>query len=220
MQQQERELVIATSNEGKVREFVSMFTPLGIRVRGLRDFPELPDVEEDGSTFAQNAEKKAVTIAKLLGLPVMADDSGLCVDALDGAPGVYSARYSGEGATSARNNAKLLEELGRLQEGAGADDLVQALPEHPEGLELLSRARFVCVLAFYDPAAGETLYAEGECPGWIQSELRGEGGFGYDPLFYLPEFKKTMAQLSPEQKNSISHRGEALRKMLELLASR
>jgi XTP/dITP diphosphohydrolase len=217
MQQPERELVIATSNEGKVREFVSMFTPLGIRVRGLRDFPELPDVEEDGSTFAQNAEKKAVTIAKLLGLPVMADDSGLCVDALDGAPGVYSARYSGEGATSERNNAKLLEELGRLREGA---ELVQALPEHPEGLELLSQARFVCVLAFFDPSADETIYAEGECAGWIQSEPRGEGGFGYDPLFYLPEFKKTMAQLSPEQKNSISHRGEALRKMLELLRAR
>jgi XTP/dITP diphosphohydrolase len=206
MQSQSRELVIATRNEGKVREFETMFAPLGITVKGLRAYPELPDVEEDGQTFQENAEKKAVTIARTLGLPVLADDSGLCVETLNGEPGVYSARYSGEGATDASNNAKLLKELSRQS------------PAEPDGAPvLLSRAQFVCVLAFHDPATGHTLYARGECPGWIIPEPRGSGGFGYDPLFYLPQYGKTMAELSSDEKNSISHRGEALRRMLELL---
>jgi XTP/dITP diphosphohydrolase len=205
---QGRELVIATRNEGKVREFESMFAPLGIAVRGLRSYPELPDVEEDGQTFQENAEKKAVTIARLLGLPVLADDSGLCVDALNGEPGVYSARYSGEGATDTRNNAKLLDELSRLTPADSSGEP-----------RLLSQAQFVCVLAFHDPGTGNTLHAQGDCHGWIIPEPRGAGGFGYDPLFYLPEYGKTMAELSAAEKNKISHRGEALRQMLQLLTS-
>ncbi|NGM83616.1 XTP/dITP diphosphatase [Paenibacillus sp. 7124] len=201
-------LVVATKNAGKVREFQHAFAPFGLTVKSMFDYPELPDVVEDGTTFAENALRKSRQIAEALGLPVLADDSGLCVDALDGRPGVYSARYAGEGATDKDNNLKLLDELERLKQGEDT------------GQPLLSTARFVCALSLYDPSAASELTAEGAVEGWITSEPAGGGGFGYDPLFYLPDFEKTMAELTLDEKQSISHRGKALRLLTERLAGR
>ncbi|AHV98631.1 XTP/dITP diphosphatase [Paenibacillus sabinae] len=201
-------LVVATKNAGKVREFQHAFAPFGLTVKSMFDYPELPDVVEDGTTFAENALKKSRQIAEALGLPVLADDSGLCVDALDGRPGVYSARYAGEGATDKDNNLKLLDELERLKQGEDT------------GQPLLSTARFVCALSLYDPSTAAELTAEGAVEGWITSEPAGGGGFGYDPLFYLPDFEKTMAELTLDEKQSISHRGKALRLLTERLAGR
>lgn len=199
-------VVVATRNEGKLREFAAMLEPAGLRVIGLRDVPGAPEVVEDGETFAANAAKKAVEIATYLGMPALADDSGLCVEALGGEPGVYSARYAGEGASDEANNAKLLARLSQPEFAAGS---IAA----PDGLKLLSRASYVCVLVLYDPATGETVETEGTVEGWIAAEARGQGGFGYDPYFYLPEYGRTMAELSMEEKNAISHRGAALRKL-------
>lgn len=198
-------VIVATRNKGKVLEFTHALAPYGLEVRSMYDYPDLPEVVEDGSTFAENAFKKAKTVADALGVPVLADDSGLCVDRLDGAPGVYSARYAGEQATDADNNAKLLDALAELQLGEDT--------EQP----LLSTARFVCSLALYDPATGETLTAEGTVEGWITSQPSGSKGFGYDPLFYVPSEDKTMADLTMEQKHSISHRGAALRSLVAQL---
>lgn len=199
-------LIVATKNKGKVREFEHAFAPLGLTVRSMFDYPDLPDVVEDGVTFAENAFKKSRAVGDALGLPVLADDSGLCVDALDGSPGVYSARYAGEGAEDEANNLKLLSELERLKQGEDT------------GQPLLSPARFVCALSLYDPADGRELTAEGAVEGWITSEPAGGGGFGYDPLFYLPQYEKTMAELTLEEKQAISHRGLALRLLTEKLA--
>jgi len=213
-------IVVATRNAGKVREFAELLAPLGASVLSLNDFQKLPEIEETGETFHENAELKARTAARLLGHPVLADDSGLCVDALGGLPGVRSARYSGEGATDARNNEKLLRELLRLkseQPGGAAGTPLSAPETKPGGPQLLSPARFVCVIAFHDPAADHTLFAEGQCAGWIASEPRGEHGFGYDPLFYLPELGCSMAELSQSEKNKISHRGKALVHLLSRL---
>lgn len=204
----ERTVVIATGNAGKVREFAQYFGQLGWTVRSLADYSDLPEVVEDGETFEANAYKKARTIADILGIPVLADDSGLCVDALDGIPGVYSARYAGEHANDAANNAKLLSELNRM----GADD--SPGDEHPA---TYSRAHFVSVLVLYDPQNGRTLQAEGRVDGWILRERLGDGGFGYDPLFYLPAYGRSMGQLAVEEKNRISHRAVALGKLMELL---
>lgn len=195
-------LIVATRNQGKVKEFAHAFAALGVEVKSMYDYPELPDVVEDGATFAANAFKKAKVVGDALGLPVLADDSGLCVDALDGAPGVYSARYAGEHGADEDNNEKLLGELEQLRLGEDT--------EQP----LLSPARFVCVLVLYDPASGDKLESEGHVEGWITSDPSGSGGFGYDPLFYLPTHEKTMAELSLEEKQEISHRGEALRKLV------
>lgn len=237
-------LVIATRNAGKVREFAHRFGKLGITVRSLIDYGELPDIVEDRDTFAGNAEKKAVVIAQVLGLPVMADDSGLCVDALGGAPGVYSARYAGEPADDAANNRKLLQELQRMRlaplaagvtersEGAssGSEASAQQAPSAKgapaqagdllaaqalEGARALSKARFVCALAMHDPASGTTLHAEGACAGWIVDRPLGDNGFGYDPLFFVPSYGRTMAQLTMDEKNAISHRAIAIDRMLE-----
>ncbi|WP_310551387.1 XTP/dITP diphosphatase [Paenibacillus glufosinatiresistens] len=201
-------LIVATRNEGKAREFRHALEPLGLEVRSLADYPGLPEVEETGSTFAENARLKSKTIAEALGLPVLADDSGLCVDALEGRPGVYSARYSGAGATDSSNNAKLLGELEKLKQGEDTDQ------------PLLSPARFVCALSLYDPADASELTAEGFVEGWITSEPAGGGGFGYDPLFYLPEYEKTMAELTLEEKQAVSHRGAALRALTDKRAGR
>jgi len=198
-------VIVATRNKGKVLEFTHALAPYGLEVRSMFDYPDLPEIVEDGTTFAENAFKKAKTVADVLGVPVLADDSGLCVDRLDGAPGVYSARYAGEQATDADNNAKLLDALEQLQLGEDT--------EQP----LLSTARFVCSLALYDPATCETLTAEGTVEGWITSEPSGSKGFGYDPLFYVPSEEKTMADLTMEQKQSISHRGAALRTLVAQL---
>ncbi|WP_438494476.1 XTP/dITP diphosphatase [Paenibacillus sp. IHBB 3054] len=200
-------LIVATKNKGKVREFQHAFAPLGLEVKSMFDYPALPDVVEDGVTFAENALKKSKAVGDALGLPVLADDSGLCVDAIDGRPGVYSARYAGEGAEDGENNLKLLNELEELKQGEDT------------GQPLLSTARFVCALSLYDPANGQELTAEGWVEGWITSEPAGGGGFGYDPLFYLPEFEKTMAELTLEEKQQISHRGMALRLLTEKLAA-
>lgn len=198
-------LIVATRNQGKVREFAHALQFLGKPVQSMYDFPDLPDVVEDGETFADNARKKAKTVGDALGQPVLADDSGLCVDKLDGEPGVYSARYAGEGATDEENNKKLLTSLERLQQGEDT--------EQP----LLSTARFVCHLALYDPRTGQFTEAAGSVEGWITSEPAGSGGFGYDPLFYLPAYEKTMAELTLEEKQAVSHRGAALRALVDQL---
>ncbi|WP_411343547.1 XTP/dITP diphosphatase [Paenibacillus sp. WLX1005] len=198
-------VIVATKNKGKVKEFAHAFATLGFEVRSMFDYPDLPEIVEDGTTFSQNAFKKAKIVADALGVPVLADDSGLCVDRLDGEPGVYSARYAGEQATDADNNAKLLNALEQLQLGEDT--------EQP----LLSPARFVCSLALYDPSSHQTWTAEGTVEGWITATPSGNSGFGYDPLFYLPTEQKTMADLTMEQKQSISHRGAALRKLIAQL---
>lgn len=196
-------LVIATRNKGKTEEFRQAFRRIGIQVKDLHEMDGIPDIEETGTTFADNALLKAKAVADITGLPALADDSGLCVDALGGAPGVYSARYAGEEATDGDNIVKLLREL---EAAAGSGD------------DMLSPARFVCALALYDPAEGSHLQAEGAVEGFILRERRGTGGFGYDPVFWLPAFGRSMAQLTLEEKNGISHRAEALKKLLALVS--
>lgn len=191
------ELLVATRNGGKLKEIRRLLGDLGIEVKGLDTFPELPEVEEDGETFAANAIKKAETVARLTGLMTLADDSGLEVAALDGQPGVYSARYAGEQATDADNNRKLLAAL----EGVPA--------ERRQGA-------FRCAMALARPGK-ETLVFHGRVEGILLEAARGEGGFGYDPLFLVKEFGQTMAELPLEVKNSISHRGQALRQVVEFL---
>jgi XTP/dITP diphosphohydrolase len=205
-----KSIVVATRNKGKAAEFRDMLAPLGYEVLSLLDLPEadaMPDVVEDGDTFAANAEKKAREAARALGRPALADDSGLVVDRLGGAPGVYSARYAGEPSDDARNNAKLLRELAAAGEPR----------ETGEGAIALSAARFVCVLALHDPETNETTFAEGACEGFILDEARGSGGFGYDPLFYAPSLGKTFGEASAAEKHAISHRGAALRALAEKL---
>lgn len=191
------DLVIATRNQGKLKEIRRLLEGTGIVVRGLESFDNLPDVEEDGATFADNARKKAETIAALTGLPTLADDSGLEVAALDGAPGVHSARYAGPGASDADNNAKLLAALEKVPEAA-------------------RQGAFCCAMALARPGR-ETQLFFGRVEGRILRELRGRGGFGYDPLFLVREFGQTMAELPLETKNRISHRGQALRRALDVL---
>ncbi|MNW37515.1 dITP/XTP pyrophosphatase [compost metagenome] len=200
-------IIVATRNKGKMREFAHALEFTGKSVESMYDYPDVPEVVEDGETFADNARKKAKTVGDLLGQPVLADDSGLCVDKLSGDPGVYSARYAGEGASDADNNTKLLAELEKLQQGEDT--------EQP----LLSTAQFVCHLALYDPATGQFVESSGSVEGWITSEPAGGGGFGYDPLFYLPPYEKTMAELTIEEKQAISHRGAALRELVDKLKS-
>ncbi|MBB6733538.1 RdgB/HAM1 family non-canonical purine NTP pyrophosphatase [Cohnella zeiphila] len=204
-------LLVATRNAGKTREFRAAFAPLGVEVKDLNDAAGVPDIEETGDTFAANARIKAQAAADATGLPALADDSGLCVDALGGAPGVYSARYSGGG--DAANNDKLLRELAAL----GREPVRVVSREGEPALRLLSPARFVSALALCEPGAGERVAAEGEVEGFIADRLLGAGGFGYDPLFYLPEYGRSMAELTMEEKNAISHRGRALRMLLERL---
>lgn len=206
-------IVVATQNQGKTAEFRHAFAKLGIAVESMADYEGLPDIVEDGSTFADNARIKARIVGDALGIAVLADDSGLCVDALGGAPGVYSARYAGAGATDADNNAKLLAELARIGARVPADEL-------PAGVDGLSAGRFVCALALYDPATGTFVEAEGTMDGIIVASPSGDGGFGYDPLLYIPESGRTVAQLSKDEKQRLGHRGRALARLLELLAAR
>ena len=196
-------IIVATRNKGKVKEFAHAFAAIGKQVKSMYDYPDIPDVVEDGETFFANSYKKAKTVALALGVPVLADDSGLCVDKLNGDPGVYSARYAGEGATDQANNDKLLRALGELTEG---EDTEQSL---------LSPAQFVCTLVLFDPDTQEHVEASGQVEGWIIAEPRGLGGFGYDPLFFLPAFEKTMGELTVDEKQSISHRGRALEQLLK-----
>jgi XTP/dITP diphosphohydrolase len=185
-----KKLVVATRNQGKIRELELLLQGMVETVLPISVFPGLPDVVEDGLTFAENAEKKARFAAQATGLPSLADDSGLAVTYLSGRPGVYSARFAGEGAGDTANNLKLLKEL-------------TGIP--PSG----RNAAFHCVLAFALPE-GNCVTFDGCLPGVILTEPRGEGGFGYDPLFLVPEYEQTLAQLSLEIKNRISHRGKAL----------
>lgn len=188
-------IVLATTNKHKVSEFQEMLKGYNIELRSLADFGPIPEAVEDGETFDDNAYKKAHHTAKILGIPAIADDSGLCVDGLDGRPGVYSARYAGDNATDADNCSKLLQEM--------------------EGVEDRS-ARFHCVISIAVPS-GPALTYEGSCDGVILREKRGSSGFGYDPLFYFEEFGKSFAELSMEEKNRVSHRGKALAELREEL---
>jgi len=181
-------IVLATGNQGKVREFQEMLAGYPVELRCLKDFGPIPEVEEDGETFDDNAYKKALFTAKVLGLPAIADDSGLVVEALDGAPGVRSARYAGESATDQDNINKLLAEM----EGKSN-----------------RKAAFECVLSIAVPS-GPALTYEGRCEGEITTSPQGEGGFGYDPVFFCPEYGRTFAECSMEEKNRVSHRGRAL----------
>lgn len=183
-------LVIATRNQHKLEEIRAIFHVPGLEVASALDFPDVPDVVEDGVTFESNAIKKAVTLARATGLWAMADDSGLEVDALGGAPGVYSARYAGEPVSYKANNEKLLRELAAAPSRA---------------------ARFRCVIALSDPA-GRAETVEGRCEGAIASAERGAGGFGYDPLFIPEGHRQTFSEMPSAAKNAISHRGRALAK--------
>jgi len=191
-------LLVATRNQGKVKEIMRMLQDLPLEVLTLEDFPEAPQWEETGSTFEENAAMKATALAAHSGCLTLADDSGLEVDYLGGAPGVYSARFAGEKASDGENNQKLLS-------------LLAGVPWEKR------QARFRCVMALADPE-GNCRTAEGICEGVIAFCLRGENGFGYDPLFYLPDAGKTMAELTLEEKNRISHRARALQKMREIIA--
>lgn len=186
-----KELLVASGNKGKLREFGELLRGVVDTILSPADFPELPDVLEDGATFEENAIKKALSAARCTGRPVLADDSGLCVDFLGGRPGVYSARFAGEGATDADNNALLLREL------AG-------VPAEKRG------AAFHCVIALCLPD-GTCRTFDGALSGVILEAPRGEGGFGYDPLFMVPEYGQTFSELPMEIKNAISHRGRAMR---------
>jgi XTP/dITP diphosphohydrolase len=192
-----QKLVIASNNPGKLREFQSLLQPLGIEVLTQSQLG-ISEAEEPHGTFIENALAKARHVSQLSGLPALADDSGICVAALGGAPGVYSARYAGDNPKSdTKNNEKLLRDM------QGVTD---------------RRARYYCVLVLLHQADDpQPLIAEGEWHGEIAHEERGDGGFGYDPLFWLSELGKTSAQLEREQKHAISHRGKALNVLLEKL---
>ncbi|MBU1695015.1 MAG: XTP/dITP diphosphatase [Verrucomicrobia bacterium] len=183
-------LILATRNRHKLEEIRTLFELPGLELSSALDHPEIPDVEENGKTFEENAVKKAVTLARATGCWALADDSGLEVDALGGAPGVYSARYAGEPVSYPANNAKLLREL------TGVTD---------------RRARFLCVVALASPS-GQARTVEDRCEGRIIHEVRGTRGFGYDPLFVPDGFEKTFAEMEASAKHAISHRGRALQK--------
>ena len=181
--------VLATHNPGKLREMSDILSKFGIQVVSPADVGITVDVEETGTTFEENSMLKAKAVMEASGMPAIADDSGLCVDALTGAPGVYSARSGGEG----------LDDTGRYR----------LLLENMKG-QMPRTARFVSVITCCFPN-GDVLSARGECEGTVAFTPMGEGGFGYDPVFFVPPLKKTFAQLTAEEKNAISHRGSALR---------
>ncbi|WP_077214165.1 XTP/dITP diphosphatase [Bacillus dakarensis] len=194
-----KEVIIATKNKGKAREFERMFRPLGYEVKTLLDYPSIQDIDETGSTFEENARLKAETVAKEMGKVVIADDSGLMVDALDGAPGIYSARYAGPAKDDEANMDKVLNELAEV-------------PEEKR------TARFYCALAVAVPN-GETVTVNGTCEGIILSERRGNNGFGYDPIFFVRDLGRAMAELEPSEKSQISHRANALKRLEDRLPS-
>ncbi len=192
-----QELIIATGNQGKVKELKKLLAHLSFDILSLKDLPNIPKIIESGTTFKENATIKAVAVSKYTQGIIMADDSGLEVDALGGEPGVYSARYAGEDARDTANNAKLLEKL--------------------QGIPLFQRtARFCCTIALVIPGQ-EMMLVEGYCNGLIAEEPRGDGGFGYDPLFIISSYDKTFAELPLDVKNKISHRGKAMAKALLIL---
>lgn len=188
-----RAVVLATRNQGKIREFSALLHDLGVEVKGLDQFPDIEDIPETGDTFLENARIKAVAVAQASGLVAVADDSGLAVDALHGAPGVYSARYAGEHGDAEANNAKLLQELADVPD---AD----------------RTARFICCMYAAAPS-GEAIHAEAAWEGVIAHGYKGKSGFGYDPIFFDPELGCTAAEMTPEVKNARSHRGKALKEL-------
>jgi XTP/dITP diphosphohydrolase len=193
-----KELLVATNNRGKLVEISQLLSEYVPTILSLRDFPDLPDIVEDGATFEENALKKATCTAIATGRPVIADDSGLTVTVLGGKPGVYSARFAGENATDSENNEKLLSEL--------------------TGIPLERRlASFRCVIALSLPDGTQQTFS-GELEGLILETPRGSGGFGYDPLFLVQEYNQTLAELPLEIKNRISHRGKALNKLKAFLS--
>jgi XTP/dITP diphosphohydrolase len=192
-------LVVGSRNAKKRDELVALLAPYGIGVQTLADFPDLAhEVEEDGDTFEHNARKKATEYASALGRWVLADDSGVCVDALGGAPGVYSAHYAGTHGDDTANNALVLEKL------AG-------LPPEKRG------AHYVAVLVLADPQGLVRAESRGECHGRLRTTPSGAGGFGYDPLFEVREYHRTFGELGPAVKRALSHRARAMRKMLPQL---
>jgi len=194
------QLVLATNNEDKIREMKHLLEDLPVTILTRQDFLEFPDVDETGTTLEENARLKATTIAEFCDLPALADDSGLEVDALDGAPGVYSSRYAGENVTYADNNRKLLKEL----EGVPPDRRT---------------ARFRCVMVI-DWGESETDVVEGIAEGVIADDIADGAGFGYDPVFYYPPKEKRFSRMSLEEKNSVSHRGKALQQIRTVIIER
>lgn len=191
-------ILIATHNKNKLHQFQDLFqNEFSLTVQGLDSLPEVPEIVEDQQTFEGNAIKKAYTIAEQIKGPVIADDSGIVVPALDGEPGVYSARYAGEHATDQDNNVKLIEKI-------------QSLPTEERA------AKFVCVMALIVPET-EPQVIRGECEGRVVTHPRGTNGFGYDPIFYLPTEQATMAELPAERKYQISHRAKATAGLIQLL---
>ena len=193
-------IVLATANQDKVREMRHALDGLDVEILTRDDFPGVPEVVEDGATIESNAAKKARAVCEATGLPAVADDTGLEVDALDGEPGVLSSRFAGEGATYADNVRKLLREM----EGVPANE---------------RSARFRCVIALVEPSGAE-VFVEGNCEGAIAAAPRGDGGFGYDPVFFVPSRGCTFAELSLEEKDRISHRGRAMARMRRVLEER
>jgi len=186
-------IVIATTNKGKTAEIGEMLKDFPVNIKNLEDFGPIPEIEEDGETFDENAYKKASMTARILGIPALADDSGLLVESLDGAPGVHSARYAGEKATDKQRCEKLLKEMkGKTNR----------------------KAAFECVISIAVPT-GPALTYEARCEGVIAEEPFGNNGFGYDPVFFFPPLKKTFAELSRTEKSRVSHRGKALDELKE-----
>lgn len=192
-----RKLVVATGNPGKAREIARILSNLDFEVVSLADYPSAPEPEENADSFIGNAAIKALAVAERTGELAIADDSGLAIDALDGAPGVYSSRFAGEGATDEDRNEKVLEMLKDVPDGERS-------------------ARFISAIAIAEP--GQLIgTVEGTCEGVIAHGPRGSNGFGYDPIFYVRELGRMMAELSPDEKNEISHRGRALEKAKNIL---
>jgi len=191
------EIIVATKNRGKLREIRDALKDLRFQILGLNDFPDVPEIEEDGRSFTENALKKARFYSKYFGKLTIADDSGLEVDILNGLPGIYSARHAGNEASDRENRRKLLKEM--------------------EGVPISKRgAKFKCVIAMVSPG-GKEILVEGSCRGRIGFKEVGKRGFGYDPLFVLPRYGKTMARLTVEEKNRVSHRGKAIRKLRKII---
>ena len=189
-------LIIATHNSDKEKELKSILDDFPVEVMSLDQFPEIGEIEETGSTLYENAKLKADTVNRITNLPCLGDDTGLEVDALNGAPGVYSSRYAGDNVSYEDNVTKLLREL-------------RSIPSEKR------TARFRTIIFYTD--GDRELYTQSEIKGYITEEQRGKNGFGYDPVFYIPEVKKTMAELTSAEKNKLSHRGQAMRKFRKLL---
>lgn len=189
-------IVLATNNAGKIKEFAQLLKPLGLEVKPLSDFPEIGEIVEDGKTFLDNALIKARTVSAKTGLVAVADDSGLEVDYLDGRPGVYSARFAGEGHDDQANNEKMLREL-------------QGVPDEKR------TARYRCVMAAVAPN-GQEIHTQGSYEGSIAHDYKGNGGFGYDVIFIDPDLNRHVAELNPQEKHARSHRGKAMQELIKI----